>query len=173
MNNNASSVLPNSTSAPSTPPITSFPPGTKFSSPTSEQASPESISLPLEHVTSDGIEKSAEKGLGPSAFEGTGNPFLARVFSISTTEIQQLELGKSLGDVDSFILGLVKERNWVDNEHSYNRVLSELKANLGIDESLQPLLALERLSKGVKLLRLQKFHRRRDQEILKQIQKLT
>lgn len=152
--------------------MSSFPPGTKFSTSTPEPVSVDSPSLPLEHITSDTVEKSSEQSLGPSAFEGTAQPFLARVFGINTTEIQQLGIGTNLSEVDSFILGLVKERNWVDNEHSYNRVLSELKANLGIDESLQPLLALERLTKGVKLLRLQKFHRRRDQEILKQIQKL-
>jgi len=92
---------------------------------------------------------------------------------MGSQEIVQLGLGDALSSVDSYILGLVKERQWVDTEDSYRSVLTELKQNLGIDARLQPLLALERLSKGVKLLRLQKMHRRRDQEIQRAIQTLN
>lgn len=92
---------------------------------------------------------------------------------MGSREILEMGLGPSLQSVDSYILGLVKERQWVDTASSYNRILTELKANLGIDPDLQPLLALERLAKGVALLRLQKMHRRRDVEIQKAIQKLN
>ena len=124
-------------------------------------------------ILTDVPDQDSQKDLGPSAFEGTGNPYLAKVFGINSTEIRDLSLGEPLSTVDSFILSLVKERNWVDNADSYNRVLSELKQNLGIDPSLQPLIALEKLVKGVKLLSLQRMHRRRDQQIQKQINKIN
>jgi hypothetical protein len=124
-------------------------------------------------ITSDAVDKESEKGVGPSAFEGTENPFITRVFDINTTEIAQLGLKDAFIEVDSYILGLVRQRQWVDNESSYRRVLTELKQNLGIDESLVSLIALERLSKGVKLLKLQNMHRRREAQIQKQLQKLN
>ena len=135
--------------------------------------SPEMVSGEKAHILTDVPDKESQKDLGPSAFEGTGNPYLAKVFEITSTDIRNLSLGEPLETVDSFILSLVKERNWVDNADSYNRVLAELRSNLGIDPNLQPLIALERLAKGVKLLRLQNMHRRRDQQIQKQINKIN
>lgn len=88
-------------------------------------------------------------------------------------EITQIGLGQNLKQVDSFILSLVKERNWVDTKESYESVLQEIKNSLGIHPNLQPLLVLERLSKGVALLRLQRFHKRRDAEIQKSITRLN
>ena len=174
MTENASLPPLESGSVTNTPSIKSYPPGTKFSQSISEQGFRSDIpSAPLAHVTSDTIDQESQKGIGPSALEGTESPYLAKVFGFNTTEILQLGLRDSLASVDSFVLALVKERNWVDTTDSYNRVLSELKQNLGIDPSLQPLIALERLAKGVKLLRLQKMHRRRDQQIQKQITKLN
>lgn len=125
------------------------------------------------HILTDVPDQASQKDLGPSAFEGTGNPYLAKVFGINSTEILQLSLGEPLATVDSYILALVKERNWVDNADSYNRVLAELKSNLGIDPSIMPLIALERLAKGVGLLRLQNMHKRRDQEIQQAISRLN
>lgn len=145
----------------------------KYYTPTLAQASSDAPSLPLQHVTSDANSADSLKGLGPSAFQGTAQPYLARQYNFSTTEIQQLGLAESIKAVDDYVLGLVKERNWVDTVDSYNRVLTELRSNLGIDQSLQPLIALERLAKGVELLRLQKMHRRRDAEIQKAIEKIN
>jgi hypothetical protein len=123
-------------------------------------------------ITSTAIDKKSEGGLGPSAFSGTEKPYLARLFEMGTQEILQLGLRDSLANVDTFILDLVKERKWTDTEDSYNRVLSELKNNLGIDPNLQPLLTLERLNRGVRLLSLQRMHRRRGEQIQKQLTKL-
>lgn len=136
-------------------------------------STPDSPDLPREHVTVDAPTADELSSLGPSAFEGTGNPYLAKVFGMSSTEIRDLSLGEPLATVDSYILALVKERNWVDNADSYQRVLAELKSNLGIDPSIMPLIALERLAKGVGLLRLQNMHKRRDQEIQNAISRLN
>lgn len=92
---------------------------------------------------------------------------------MGSQEILQLGLRDSLALVDSYVLQLVKERNWVDTGDSYQKILSELKENLGIHPNLQPLLTLERLAKGVALLRLQAKHRRRDREIQNQILRLN
>ena len=124
-------------------------------------------------TTSDTIDAEGQKSLGPSAFEGTDRPYLARVFDINTVEIRDLGLREQLADVDSYILALVKERKWVDTESSYRLVLEELKNNLGFHPNLEPLRLLGLLSKGVRLLKLQTKHRRRDAEIQKAIQKLN
>lgn len=92
---------------------------------------------------------------------------------MGSQDILNFGLKDIIGVVDNYVLGLVKERNWVDTKDSYNRVLTELKTNLGIDPSLQPLIVLERLARGVKLLRLQQMHRRRDAQIISQIQNLN
>lgn len=174
MTENALSQPLASGSSTNTPSPKSYPPGTKFSQATSEQGSASNVaSVDPAYITSDTVDQASQKDLGPSAFEGTESPYLAKVFGFNTTEILQLGLRDPIATVDSFVLALVKERNWVDTTDSYSRVLSELKTNLGIDESLQPLIALERLVKGVKLLSLQKMHRRRDSEIQKAIQNIN
>jgi len=147
--------------------------GARYSRVISEEDSKPVVDGEKAFVTSDTVDKESEKTLGPSAFENTGNPYLARLFDINTTEILQLGLGDKLQLVDSYVLGLVRQRQWVDNKDSYTRVLTELKHNLGVDESLEPLIALERLERGVKLLQLQNMHRRRDAQIQKQLQKLN
>lgn len=92
---------------------------------------------------------------------------------MGTQEILQLGLSEKLSTVDSYILKIVRERNWTDTKESYGKVLDELKMNLGIHPNLQPLIVLERLSKSVKLLRLQNMHKRRDKEIQKAILKIN
>jgi isocitrate/isopropylmalate dehydrogenase len=92
---------------------------------------------------------------------------------MSSTEILQLGLRDSLAEVDSFVMGIVNERKWTDSNDSYQKVLNELKDNLGIHPNLEPLRALKILDKGVRLLRLQTMHRRRAEQIQKAIIKLN
>lgn len=131
------------------------------------------MGLETAHIVADLPSKEEEKSLGPSAFEGTEQPYLARFLGISTTEMRQLELAQKISDVDSYILALVKSRNWVDTNDSYRLVFEELRNNLGFHPNLEPLRLLGLLHDGVRLLKLQAKHRRRDAEIQRAIQRLN
>lgn len=91
----------------------------------------------------------------------------------STTDIRNLELLPSINEVDSYIMGLVKSRNWVDTKESYKDILKELRTNLGLHRNLEPLRLLELLRDGVRLLRLQADLRQRDADIQKAIKQLN
>lgn len=124
-------------------------------------------------TTSDSLGKEDAEKSGPSAFSGTERPFFARLMGFTGIEILQLGLKNDIQSVDTFILGLAKERKWADTVDSYNTILEELRTNLGLHRNLEPLVLLERLSRGVTLLRLQTMHRRRDAEIQRSINKLN
>lgn len=124
-------------------------------------------------TTSDTIEGESLENIGPSALSGTARPYLARVLDFSTTEMRELDLTEKVNFVDSYVLALVKERNWADTQDSYNEILDELKMNLGFHRNLDSLRLIELLAKGVNLLVLQKKHRKRDEEIQRQIDRLN
>lgn len=114
-----------------------------------------------------------EDSLGPSAYQNTARPFLARLFDMGSQEILQLGLREPLQVVDEYVLQTIQKRSWTDTQDSYQKVLTELREILGIHPNVENLIALERLAKGVKLLRLQSMHRRRNEEIFKQLTKLN
>lgn len=125
----------------------------------------------MDFVTSDSIDEKSQEDLGPSAFSATSRPYLARVLDFSTTDIRDLELSRSIQEVDSFILDLAKERELTDTRNVYEDILQEIKMNLGIHPDLEPLRVLERLTKGVRLLRQQNVHKKIVRRIQEQIEK--
>lgn len=111
-------------------------------------------------ITSDGIDKQAEENLGPSAFSNTDRPFLARLFELGSQEIMQMGLQHELDTVDSYILEIMEERQWKDNKESYAAILLEIKNNAGINENVQDLIVLKKLSKIVPLLKAQREYKK-------------
>jgi len=91
---------------------------------------------------------------------------------MGSTEIRQLEIGRELAEVDNFILEEMKSREWKDTPEGYMDILTELKTNLGVNENLENLRALELLNKGIRLLRVQKLYRERSKQIQEQINEL-
>lgn len=87
--------------------------------------------------------------------------------------MRELELLPRVQEVDNYIVGLAKERHWVDTEGVYNQLLDELRTNLGLHRNLEPLRYFELLHRGVRLLRLQTKWRRREGEIGQEIQRLN
>jgi len=71
------------------------------------------------------------------------------------------------------VLALANERHWVDTQYSYNKILDELKGNLGIHPNLDSLRLLDLLHHGVKLLTLQKKRRAQAEEVQRAIEKLN
>lgn len=130
---------------------------------------PEVTEKDVSFTTSDSIDKTAEDNLGPSAFSGTGRPYLARLFEMGSQEIMEMGLMEPLETVDKYILEIIQDRSWKDTADSYKSVLSELKQNFGIHEQVENLFALERLARMIPLLRAQKRVRARDEKIKKQI----
>lgn len=128
---------------------------------------PEQIKVPSTVISSDSAIEP-----GPSGFHDTEKPYLARILNIPQDIISSLNLWLDIKEVDSFILDLIKERQWKDDKQSYQDILDELQLNLNIHKNLDYISLIERLTEGVKLLKLQRMHKRREGEIQKQINKL-
>lgn len=146
----------------------------RYSQPSQDSApAPEYTHPKQSSVGSDALDEASQVGVGPSAFAGTDRPFLSKVLGFTTTEMRELELLPRVQEVDNYIVGLAKERHWVDTEGVYNQLLDELRTNLGLHRNLEPLRYFELLHRGVRLLRLQTKWRRREGEIGQEIQRLN
>lgn len=122
------------------------------------------------HKTGIGV-KGTTPEVQPSKFQNTNTPYLARVFEVTAQIIDKMGIRDSISEIDTFILDLVKERNWVDNDSSYQDVLQELYASLGLHRNLDVFMKIEKMVHGVRLLRLQNLHKRRDKEIQEELNK--
>jgi hypothetical protein len=111
--------------------------------------------------------------IGPSGLQNTDRPYLTTVLDIPLGAIDQWQLDRTIREVDGYILDIITERKWADTRESYASILEELKSNLGLHHNLDPYRTLELLTHGIRLLKLQKKHRRREEEIQREITRLN
>jgi hypothetical protein len=105
--------------------------------------------------------------------ENTNEPFLARQLKLERDILQDTDVLPKLKQIDSYILSLVKERQWVDNEASYQDILKEISKSLGLDEHLDVFARIDKLLMGTKLLKEQRFHERLAKALKANIQNLN
>ena len=113
--------------------------------------------LPL---TSAGSSDTGDKDIcpAPSALANSKTPYLARHFKLEGDIIRAEGILPKIKEIDNYILALVKERNWVDNEDSYKDILKEITKSLGLNENLDVLTRLEKLLLGTRLIGKQRFY---------------
>lgn len=90
--------------------------------------------------------------------ENSKQPFLARQLSIEKDILREANLLKRVQEIDSYIISLVKERQWVDTEESYNAILKEISKSLGLNEHLDLFARIDKLLLGTKLLKEQRYY---------------
>ena len=145
--------------------------GGRFSAATRVTASAPEVTS--QEPASTGSSNLGDKDIttSPAKLHLSEAPYLARHLKLERDIIKEIGYPQ-IREIDSYILSLVKERQWVDTEESYQTILKEISKSLGLNEHLDVFARIDKLLLGTRLLSKQRRHEKLARQFKSELEKI-